>query len=53
MENPRIKLWASPREVLFYMRVLAGLRALVHKAGVKLNLYRIARETCRARGLLP
>jgi predicted unusual protein kinase regulating ubiquinone biosynthesis (AarF/ABC1/UbiB family) len=52
LENPSIKLWAPPREVLFYVRVLAGVRALLHKVGMKVNAYQISRQVVRDRGLL-
>lgn len=52
LDNPSIKLWAPPREVLFYVRVLAGVRALLHKVGMKVNAYQISRQVVRERGLL-
>lgn len=52
LDNPRIKLWAPPREVLFYVRVLAGLRALMHKVGMRLNVYELSHEVCRERGII-
>jgi predicted unusual protein kinase regulating ubiquinone biosynthesis (AarF/ABC1/UbiB family) len=52
LDNPSIKLWAPPREVLFYVRVLAGLRALMHKVGMRLNVYELSREVCRERGII-
>lgn len=52
LDNPSIKLWAPPREVLFYVRVLAGVRALLHKVGMKVNAYQISRRVVRERGLL-
>ncbi len=52
LDNPSIKLWAPPREVLFYVRVLAGVRALLHKVGMKVNAYQISRRVVRDRGLL-
>jgi predicted unusual protein kinase regulating ubiquinone biosynthesis (AarF/ABC1/UbiB family) len=52
LDNPSIKLWAPPREVLFYVRVLAGLRALMHKVGMKLNVYELARAISRERGII-
>ena len=51
LDNPSIKLWAPPREVLFYVRVLAGVRALLHKVGMKVNAYQISRRVVRERGL--
>lgn len=52
LDNPSIKLWAPPREVLFYVRVLAGVRALLHKVGMKVNAYQISRQVVRERGLI-
>jgi predicted unusual protein kinase regulating ubiquinone biosynthesis (AarF/ABC1/UbiB family) len=52
LDNPRIKLFAPPREALFYMRVLAGIRALMHKVGMRLNVYEMSREVVKSRGLL-
>ncbi len=52
LENPSIKLWAPPREVLFYVRVLAGIRALLHKVGMKVNAYQVSRQVVRERGLI-
>lgn len=52
LDNPSVKMFAPPREALFYTRVLVGLRALMHKTGMKLNLYELSREVCRARGIL-
>lgn len=52
LDHPSIKLWAPPREVLFYVRVLAGVRALLNKVGMKVNAYQISRQVVRERGLL-
>lgn len=52
LDNPTIKLWAPPREVLFYVRVLAGVRALLNKVGMKVNAYQLSRQVVRERGLL-
>lgn len=52
LDHPTIKLWAPPREVLFYVRVLAGVRALLNKVGMKVNAYQISRQVVRERGLL-
>jgi predicted unusual protein kinase regulating ubiquinone biosynthesis (AarF/ABC1/UbiB family) len=52
LENPRIKLFAPPREAIFYLRVLAGLRALMHKVGMRLNVYELSRDVVKQRGLL-
>lgn len=52
LENPRIKTFAPPREAIFYMRVLAGIRALLHKVGMRLNVYEMSREVVKDRGFL-
>jgi ubiquinone biosynthesis protein len=52
LDNPKLKTWAPPREVIFYMRVLAGMRGLLHKTGVKLNAYAISRAVAHERGLV-
>jgi predicted unusual protein kinase regulating ubiquinone biosynthesis (AarF/ABC1/UbiB family) len=52
LEHPSIKLWAPPREVIFYLRVLAGLRGLLFKTGIRVNAYRLSRDVAAERGLL-
>jgi hypothetical protein len=52
MDNPSLKLMAPPREALFYLRVLAGLRALMHKTGMRLNVYELSRGVCKERGII-
>jgi predicted unusual protein kinase regulating ubiquinone biosynthesis (AarF/ABC1/UbiB family) len=52
LEHPNIKAWAPPREILFYVRTLAGLRGLLHKTGVKMNAYRLARAMAEERGMI-
>ncbi len=52
LAHPRVKLWAPPREVLFYIRTLAGLRGLLSKTGLKLNAYRLSRAMAEERGQL-
>jgi len=52
LSHPNIKAWSPPREILFYVRTLAGLRGLLHKTGVKLNVYRLARAMAEERGFL-
>lgn len=52
LDNPTIKSFAPPREVVFYVRVLAGLRALMHKVGLRLNVHEMSRDVVRARGFL-
>jgi predicted unusual protein kinase regulating ubiquinone biosynthesis (AarF/ABC1/UbiB family) len=52
LAHPRLKNWAPPREVLFYMRTLGGLRGLLNKTGVKLNTYEMSRAMAEERGLI-
>jgi predicted unusual protein kinase regulating ubiquinone biosynthesis (AarF/ABC1/UbiB family) len=52
LEHPELKLFAPPREVIFYTRVLVGIRALMHKTQMKLNVYELSREVCRSRGVI-
>ncbi|MFZ9889220.1 MAG: ABC1 kinase family protein [Myxococcota bacterium] len=47
-DNPSLLTFAPPREALFYLRVLAGLRGLLGTAGVRLNAYRLARSWAEA-----
>lgn len=47
-ENPSLLTFAPPREALFYLRVLAGLRGLLGSAGVRLNAHRLARAWAEA-----
>ncbi|MDP2345070.1 MAG: AarF/ABC1/UbiB kinase family protein [Deltaproteobacteria bacterium] len=50
LAHPKVKLWAPPREVIFYIRTLAGLRGLLAKTGLKLNTYRMSRAMAEERG---
>jgi predicted unusual protein kinase regulating ubiquinone biosynthesis (AarF/ABC1/UbiB family) len=52
MAHPALKLWAPPREVLFYVRTLAGLRGLLAKTGLKLNTYKMSRAMAEERGMV-
>lgn len=51
-KNPSILGFAPPREAIFYLRVLAGLRGMFAASGVKVNAYRMSREAVKARGLM-
>lgn len=51
-KHPSILGFAPPREAVFYLRVLAGLRGLFAQGGVRVNAYRISREAVKARGLI-
>ena len=52
LANPRMKMFSPPREVLFYLRTLVGLRGLLAKTGTKVNVYKIARAMAEERGVL-
>lgn len=52
LANPRVKMFSPPREVLFYLRTLVGLRGLLAKTGVHVNVYTIARAMAEERGVL-
>ncbi len=52
MANPRVKMFSPPREVLFYLRTLVGLRGLLAKTGTKVNVYKIARAMAEERGVI-
>ena len=52
LDNPTIKLWTPPREVIFYVRVLAGLRSLMNKVGMKLNVFELSHAICQERGII-
>jgi predicted unusual protein kinase regulating ubiquinone biosynthesis (AarF/ABC1/UbiB family) len=50
-DNPSIMTFAPPKEAVFYLRVLAGLRGLLGRTNVKLNAHQIARAAhARLRG---
>lgn len=51
-KHPSILGFAPPKEVLFYLRVLAGLRGMFAASGVRVNAYRMSKEAVRARGLM-
>ena len=52
LANPRVKMFSPPREVLFYVRTLVGLRGLLAKTGTKVNVYKIARAMAEERGVI-
>ena len=52
-EMPQIIGFAAPKEIVFYTRVLAGLRGLLAKSGVQANTYRISRAMAEERGIVP
>jgi predicted unusual protein kinase regulating ubiquinone biosynthesis (AarF/ABC1/UbiB family) len=43
-DNPSLLSFAPPREAVFYLRVLAGLRGLLAGTGVKVNAHQLARD---------
>ena len=53
LENPGVKRWAPPRQLIFYARVMAGMRGLLQKTGIKLNLHAISKRVATERGLWP
>lgn len=53
LAHPSVKLWSPPREALFYLRTLVGLRGLVASCELKLNTYEMAREMAVERGIIP
>jgi predicted unusual protein kinase regulating ubiquinone biosynthesis (AarF/ABC1/UbiB family) len=42
-EHPSLMRFAPPREAIFYLRVLAGLRGLMAAGNVRINAHRIAK----------
>jgi predicted unusual protein kinase regulating ubiquinone biosynthesis (AarF/ABC1/UbiB family) len=53
VNNPSLKRWAPPEQVLFYLRTLAGLRGIMMQAGVVMNVHQVAKQVATARGLWP
>ena len=47
LENPAMLDVNPPREALFYLRVLGGLRGMFGQAGVKVNAKRISKEAVK------
>jgi predicted unusual protein kinase regulating ubiquinone biosynthesis (AarF/ABC1/UbiB family) len=52
LAHPRVKLWSPPRELVFYVRTLVGLRGLLAKTGLTVNVYQLARAMAEERGVL-
>ena len=52
MAHPKMRLWAPPKEVLFYVRTLVGLRGLLSQTGLKLNTYNMSKAMAAERGLI-
>ncbi len=52
MAHPRVKMWSPPREVLFYLRTLVGLRGLLAKTGIRVDVRRLARTIAVERGVI-
>ena len=47
-DNSSIMAFAPPREAVFYLRVLAGLRGLLGRSDITLNAYKIAKRAADA-----
>ena len=45
-------MWSPPREILFYVRTLVGMRGLLAKTGVRVNVNRLAKSMAEERGIL-
>jgi predicted unusual protein kinase regulating ubiquinone biosynthesis (AarF/ABC1/UbiB family) len=52
LKNPKLKHFAPPQEVIFYMRVMAGMRGLLSQTSARINVYELAMEMVEERGLL-
>jgi predicted unusual protein kinase regulating ubiquinone biosynthesis (AarF/ABC1/UbiB family) len=52
LKNPKLKLFAPPQEVIFYMRVMAGMRGLLAQSEAKINVYEMAMTMAEERGLI-
>jgi predicted unusual protein kinase regulating ubiquinone biosynthesis (AarF/ABC1/UbiB family) len=52
LKNPKLKLFAPPQEVIFYMRVMAGMRGLLAQSRAQSNVYQLAMSMAEERGLL-
>ncbi len=50
LQHLRLKRLMPPKELLLYFRAVAGLKGLLTKMNVNINLYRIAAESCKKRG---
>lgn len=48
--NPSITNFHPPREGIFYLRVMAGLRGLINVNGLSLDVRHLARQEVKARG---
>ncbi len=52
LDNPSLTKFAPPSQVIFYLRVMSGLRGLMHQTGVQLNVYSMSRAVAKERKLL-
>ena len=50
LKNPSILSFAPPRQALFYVRVLAGLRGLLGKASVRMDAHAISKAAIQSLG---
>mgnify|MGYP000415412162 FL=1 len=51
-DNPSLMNFHPPREALFYLRVLAGLRGIFGSADVRINAWKISRRSIKDMGLM-
>ena len=51
-KNPAILGFNPPREAIFYLRVLAGLRGMFAASNLQVNAYRLSRDAVKSRGLM-
>jgi predicted unusual protein kinase regulating ubiquinone biosynthesis (AarF/ABC1/UbiB family) len=52
LAHPNMRMWSPPREILFYVRTLVGMRGLLAKTGVRVNVYRLAKAMAEERGII-
>ncbi|MCP4501303.1 MAG: AarF/ABC1/UbiB kinase family protein [Deltaproteobacteria bacterium] len=51
-ENPSLMSFHPPREALFYLRVLGGLRGIFGSADVRINAWKISKAAIKKMGLI-
>ena len=51
-QHPSVLRFAPPKEAIFYLRTLAGLRGLLGQSHTEVNAYRIAKAAVEKMGLL-
>ncbi|MEZ4461645.1 MAG: DUF6800 family protein [bacterium] len=52
MRNPAFMVLTPPPDALMYFRVLSGIKGLLSKFDARINIYELAVETARRRGVL-